>query len=75
MIWYGKDINKDYAWEISALHKIRDFKDGISFIDFDINWDRYLADHTPAFNFSLEILNYKIFEFNIYYQRHRDLEN
>lgn len=72
MIYIGNKINEDYAWELSALHNYRPFKDGLEFFSFIINWDRFLADHTPAFQILLSILNYKIFEFNIYYVWHRD---
>ena len=72
MIWYGNDLNKTYAWEISGFHMFRTFKDGISFFEFNVNWDRYLSDHTPKLDIMLVILNYKIFEFNIYYKWHRD---
>lgn len=74
MIWIGTKINEDYAWEISALHSYRSFNDGISFFELNINWDKYLADHTPRFDLMLVILNFKIFEFNIYYMWHRDDE-
>ena len=72
MIWIGHKINDDYAWEFSALHQFREKTDGISFCEFQINWDRFLADHTPQFTIMLVLLNYKIFEFNIYYIHHRD---
>jgi hypothetical protein len=74
-IWWGREINDDYAWEFSALHKYRPFSDGISFLEFNVNWDRYLADHTPRFGVMLVILNFKVFEFSIYYMYHRDNED
>jgi len=72
MILWNGIINKNYAWEFSALHMFRQFADGISFFEFHINWDRYLADHTPKFDIMLIILNISVFEFNIYYLHHRD---
>lgn len=75
MIWIGNTINKDYAWEIAALHKLRQFSDGISFIEFNVNWDRYIADHTPRFDIMLVICNFTIVEFSIYYVWHRDKDN
>ena len=72
MIWFGSKIDKDYGWEFVAFHKNRSFDDGLSFIRFEINWDRYLADHTPRFEIRLELFNYTIFDFSIYYLWHRD---
>lgn len=74
MIFFGGKINKDYGWEISGLHKLRNLNDGISFIELLISWDRYLGDHTPRFEIMFMLLNYKILEFNIYYLHHRDEE-
>jgi hypothetical protein len=72
MIWWGRKINDDYAWELCAFHKYRDFSDGVDIFKFNLNWDRYLADHTPRFEFMFIILNFVVCEFNIYYIWHRD---
>jgi len=72
MIWIAKDLTKDYAWELSAFHVYRSFSDGISFFEFNVNWDRFLHDHSPKFDVMLVILNCKVFEFNIYYKWHRN---
>lgn len=72
MIWWGTKINDNYGWELSALHMLREFSDGLTFFEFQCNWDKYLADHTPRFDVMLVILNFKVFEFNIYYLWHRD---
>jgi hypothetical protein len=72
MIWWGRKINENYGWELSALHLFRQFSDGITFFEFTINWDRYLGDHTPRFDIMLVVLNFKVIEFNIYYLWHRD---
>jgi len=72
MMFIGRKINKNYAWELSGLYLLRLFSDGIDFFEFHINWDRYLADHTPAFEMLLVIFNFKIFEFTIYYIWHRN---
>lgn len=71
MIWIGSKIDEDYGWEISALHFIRQFSDGLTFFEFTCNWDKYLDDHTPRFATMLIIFNYKVFEFSIYYLHHR----
>ena len=72
MIWIGTQLNENYAWELSALHMLRQFNDGITFFDFNVNWDRYLTDHTPRFEMTLVVFNFKVFEFNVYYKWHRD---
>lgn len=72
MILWGNKINDNYAWEFCALHKLRDFSDGVTFFEKNIVWDKYLRDHKPSFEISLIILNFMIFEFNVYYIWHRD---
>lgn len=72
MLLFGKLINKDYAWELSLFYKYRDFSDGLSIVEHIINWDRFLADHSPSFEWSLRLFNFTIFEFNIYYIHHRN---
>ena len=71
MINIHRQINVNYGWELVLFHKVRNFSDGITFLESKINWDKYLGDHTPAFNVYLEILNFTILEFNIYYLYHR----
>jgi hypothetical protein len=63
-------INKDFAWELSGLHNIRKFHDGVSWFEFSINSDWYKGDHNPQFNMMLIILNFKIFEFVIHNIHH-----
>jgi len=72
MFWMGNKINKNYAWELSGFHMIRQFSDGMSFFEFTTNWDKYLSDHTPRFDIMFIILNFKVLEFSIYYLHHRD---
>ena len=43
----GGKITTNYGFEITILHKLRKFSDGISIFDGKINWDRYKADHSP----------------------------
>lgn len=71
MITASGSINQHYGWEITVFHKIRHTSDGIIFFDGKINWDRYLADHSPRFEMRLVIFNYTIIEINIYYLHHR----
>jgi hypothetical protein len=70
----GGKINIDYGWEITVFHKIRNISDGIIFFEKKINWDRYLADHSPRFEIHVILFNYTIIEINIYYLHLRDNE-
>ena len=70
----GNKISSDYGWEITVFHKVRDAVDGVSFFDMKINWDRYLADHSPRFEFHIVLLNWTVVEINIYYLYHRNDE-
>jgi hypothetical protein len=68
---FSGKFNDDYGWEVAMISKIREFSDGITFIEFAINLDRYLADHSPRFSFHMIVLNHTIIEANIYYLHHR----
>jgi hypothetical protein len=72
MIIFSGKITKNYAWELSSFYKNRKFGDGITFFECNINWDRYLADHTPKFNINIVVLNIQLIDFSIYYIWHRD---
>lgn len=65
-------ISSDYGWEITVCYKVRNIADGVSFFDMIINWDRFLADHSPRFEFRIILLNWTVVEINIYYLHHRD---
>ncbi len=65
-------LNKDYAIDLNLCYSNRQFSDGITFFELVCNYDKYLADHKPSFDFSLTILNFVIFEFDLYYIHHRD---
>jgi len=67
-------INEDYAWEITFFNKVRDFADGLTFLDIQVNWDRFLANHTPKFEVMITVLNCVLLETSIYYRHHRDVE-
>lgn len=68
----GGTISGDYGWELTIFHKLREASDGIVFFNSIINWDRYLGDHSPRFEFHLVVFNHTIIEFNVYYLHHRD---
>jgi len=75
MITFSRKVSNDYGWEIALLHKLRDFSDGVTFLETKINWDRYIGDHTPRFEFHLVLLNHTIIEVNVYYLHHRSKED
>lgn len=56
--------------DLSGLHFIRSFLDGITFLEPKINLDLYRGDHNPKLEISLIVLNFKIFEINIYNVNH-----
>ena len=74
MIIYSTKISKNYAFEMSSLHFVRSFKDGVTFFSYEIDSDFYKADHNPKFGAMLVILNFVIFEFRIYNVNHVDKE-
>lgn len=63
-----------YAWELTFLNTPRAWKDGLTVFDFRINWDRYLYDHSPRFEFDLTLLNVNLIQFSYFFRYHRDDE-
>jgi hypothetical protein len=72
MINFNHKINKNYGYELVLFNKNRQSHDGLTFFNLNINWDRFLLDHSPKFTFELIILNLEIIEFDIYYLHHRN---
>jgi len=66
----GFKLSKNYAIDWNFFWPIRQFKEGITFFNFDINLDLYKGDHNPKFDITLLILNYIIFEIEIYNVNH-----
>ena len=66
------EISTNYGWEVTLFHKIRSYQDGVTFLETQINWDRYKADHCPRFTFHIIFLNCTILEGHVYYLHHRD---
>lgn len=66
----GVKLTKNYSLDWNFFWKVRSFEDGIKFLTFDINLDLYESDHKPSFNIYLGILNYTIFEIEIYNVNH-----
>lgn len=75
MITFNGKFGRDYGLEIVLFHKLREYSDGITFWESKINWDRYLADHSPKFTIHIVLLNYTLIEINIYYLHHRPIED
>lgn len=67
-------IDDNYGWELELFRRNRDSKDGFTTVDFKINFDKYVADHNPRFEFSLVLLNFLIFDFTIYNIWHTEHE-
>jgi len=60
-------LSENYAFELSILHNIRAFKDGVSFFELTCTLDLYEADHNPKFSIMWVLMNFKIFEINIHH--------
>lgn len=58
------------AVELTAFHKVRNYQDGVTFCQCEINLDLYKDDHNPKFTIHLIFFNYTIIEFNWYDIRH-----
>jgi hypothetical protein len=71
---FGGKLNENYGWELLLFRKIREFSDGVTFTDLTVEWDRYLADHSPRFRIHIVVLNFSVLEACIYYLHHRNLE-
>jgi hypothetical protein len=67
-------IDNNYGWELELFRKNRELKDGFTTIDLKINFDQYVADHNPRFEFSLTLFNFNIFDFSIYNVWHLEHE-
>ena len=71
-LWFGFNISKNYAIDLGLLYFYRKPEDGISFVDLQINWDRYEGDHKPSFEVMFAICNFVIIDFTIYNIHHVD---
>ena len=74
MIGFSFKLGKDYAIDANFFYQVRTFTDGITFIAPEINLDLYRGDHKPSLNLTLEILNFIIFNVEIYNVHHVDDE-
>ena len=70
MINFTKKITSKFALDVMLFYKLRQFKDGIDFLNINISFDRYEADHKPSFQFMIVVFNFTIIEFDIYNVNH-----
>ena len=52
--------------DLNGLYKFREYSDGITFFELKLDSDFYIQSHNPKLTFSLAILNWYIFYFEIY---------
>jgi hypothetical protein len=70
MISFSWKVSKNFAIDLCFLYKFRNFTDGVSAVDLNLNWDRYKGDHKPSFEFQLVFINFMIFDFSFYNVNH-----
>ncbi len=66
MICFCTKLTKTHFFALTLLHKVRNFSDGWSFVNFEVNLDLYEHEHNPQFRVYFMLLNYTIFELEIY---------
>jgi hypothetical protein len=71
-IFHGS-LPKNWVWEIQLLAFVRNFSDGITFFECNINWDRFEDDHSPSFQFELTVFN--IYNHIWFYQNNYEKSN
>jgi len=78
-LWFwGKIPFTNMGWEMICFHKLRRFKDGISFFEFNINLDLYdpleyaKFKYFPHLNLHLVVLNYTLIELDLYKKTKQD---
>lgn len=64
---------KRLYWEGQFFAKLRSFKDGITFFNLNINFDRYISEHTPSFQIEFTFFNY--YNHLWIYQNNFEVEN
>lgn len=72
MISFHNKINANYGWELNFLYSPRKLSDGLTVFNHTINFDWFKGDHKPSFEWTLEILNWYLFEFQLYNLNHLD---
>lgn len=62
-------LSKKWYCELQLFALTRNFKDGITFFNFNVNLDRYVDNYKPSFEIKLIILNVYN-EFSIYHNNY-----
>jgi len=58
LVKYGTlSEKKRIYWEVQLFALTRSLADGLTLFKFNVNWDRYEDDHSPAFQIELTIFN------------------
>ena len=65
-IWFSTRLNKFFALDCTFLHLYRKWSDGLTFLEFHINWDRYKEEHNPSFDILFAICNVVILQVDVY---------
>ena len=69
---FGTKLGKNYAWEVQLFYLVRSVCDGFTPFKLLMDFDWYVSDHKPSFEFGLVLLNFSIFELTIYNIYHCD---
>lgn len=59
--------------DFEKFYKVRDYKDG-AFSEVVLNCDFFKGDHNPQFRFAVTVLNWTIFDFQIYNIHHEEYQ-
>ena len=70
LVSWTKKLTEKFSLDLVMFSKLRNWDDGIDFINVDISFDKYEADHKPSFQFMIVLLNYTIIELDIYNINH-----
>ena len=65
-IWFSTRINQFYSVDFTFLHLYRKWSDGLTFLEFHVNWDKYEMEHNPSFDILFAICNMVIIQFDVY---------
>lgn len=66
MIHFCTKITKRYYFALTMFMKVRDYSDGIDFVEFETSLDLYEMEHNPKFVIRLMLINFTIFELEFY---------
>lgn len=64
------NLGKNYALDVAGFYLVRSFKDGLTFVELDVESSWYHDDHQPSFKIWLMVFNFIILDLTIYNTRH-----